>query len=1198
MAARTKRRRGFLDGYKLDETYLRRPDRAVGRVGLLEGVGADGEAVLVKVWPRSPKQDDADLEAIWRHELRQLHRLAGHPSAFGIVAGLREAGVDASGFYLVLDSGRRRPLATIIDGANAGQWLRQPRLNINRLRLWRNLRRVACALEALHLEGMLHRDLDAWSVLTEGGEEPDFQLTGFEWSMRLVTGAGTKRANNQKNAAAVASFREDWAMFGILAAELLQADAAKLAKLDVAASDVSDHLIAAEARTIRNLMGLRKMDRLDGDIVIGWIDEITASLAADAAGREMKLNIVVNLGPRSGLTDKVAEMIGSDAASATKNDLAAYVEADLAGAPLLTAVRYQEFGAIELLLRGHDLIYRLRAYKHPRAEAVPSWDFAFCDSVQEAAPAPGNVVDSRELHGTELQLMTTGDAIERFPRARGKLRSWEGIRSSFERAIEPATEEVLTHRALTLTLTLELLLAVCDAFPVEIVPRGAGDDEETLVLRSRRDADRDALSKAMGLKSPTDRLLAALIGDGMRTEGWTLTEGTSVGDRVMSDTEWKFDREERRRGSASLFRFSGSAPPQVGQNLFIVPEDSVGRDAQLRRRLKALGVLRDHRELLGMLARPRRRIVDSHETFNPEEARGLDVSKKSALLGLVSILPLYLVQGPPGVGKTRLVRELAKIRFSDDPSIRILLTAQSNAAVDHLLDEVGPVANASSQAPLIVRCRVGGDAEDPHPLEVHVRAREILGRIFASELGRNARPKLRAEIATLVREADAGAKGVVDAQPGVGRKGKKAGKRQTSTYAARTFEGVVMRAANLVFATTNSAELEVLIEERGQFDWTIIEEAGKATGAELVAPQLLSHRRLMIGDHKQLPPFGADRMVELLSAPERVADALRLGGIYIGRSLRDKTTEIILDELEDETADIAPLCARAIGLVTLFQTLIETEFARQATSGKLRAIASRLNEQHRMHPVIASMVARCFYPEGPDGKLTTHPDCAAHFADDPRPFSSLDEARLPAAPIVVIDMPHAQSTIGRGTPERKPRWHNPDELAAVLKILTLLRANPADVPPTLAVLSPYTQQVLRMERAIADATEAELSHLGEFGLATGGSGRAFTVDSFQGGEADVIVVSLVRNNDHSSVRNALGFLADARRMNVLLSRARWQLVLVASIDFLKEIVTTAEIDGSAEDLTFLRELLATIDTGVADGSMAMVPVATLMEETR
>jgi superfamily I DNA and/or RNA helicase len=78
------------------------------------------------------------------------------------------------------------------------------------------------------------------------------------------------------------------------------------------------------------------------------------------------------------------------------------------------------------------------------------------------------------------------------------------------------------------------------------------------------------------------------------------------------------------------------------------------------------------------------------------------------------------------------------------------------------------------------------------------------------------------------------------------------GKTTRMSAEARAFEAIIRRAANLVFATTNSAAVEQLIEERGLFDWTIVEEAGKATGAELLSPLLLSHRRLMVGDHRQL----------------------------------------------------------------------------------------------------------------------------------------------------------------------------------------------------------------------------------------------------------------------------------------------------------------------------------------------------------
>jgi AAA domain len=64
-----------------------------------------------------------------------------------------------------------------------------------------------------------------------------------------------------------------------------------------------------------------------------------------------------------------------------------------------------------------------------------------------------------------------------------------------------------------------------------------------------------------------------------------------------------------------------------------------------------------------------------------------------------------------------------------------------------------------------------------------------------------------------------------------------------------------------------------------------------------------------------------------------------------------------------------------------------------------------------------------------------------------------------------------------------------------------------------------------------------------------------TVDSSQGCESDIVIVSFVRSD-------VAGFLKDNRRMNVALSRARYQLVCVGNVEqlvFMNDAYTIQEL---------------------------------------
>lgn len=57
-----------------------------------------------------------------------------------------------------------------------------------------------------------------------------------------------------------------------------------------------------------------------------------------------------------------------------------------------------------------------------------------------------------------------------------------------------------------------------------------------------------------------------------------------------------------------------------------------------------------------------------------------------------------------------------------------------------------------------------------------------------------------------------------------------------------------------------------------------------------------------------------------------------------------------------------------------------------------------------------------------------------------------------------------------------------------------------------------------------------------------------TVDGFQGQERDVIIISMVRDNDEGQI----GFLGDLRRMNVAITRARMKLIVIGNCETLSK----------------------------------------------
>lgn len=1180
MARRTKRQRSsFLSDFELDERLLRREDRKSGRPSLVEGYSRTDAQVLVKTWSAS-KNDNPLLQDIWRHEIRQLHRVCGYPGANDIIAPIYSTGNDDEGFHLALDVGQRRPLATILEHGNRNQWLKQSSSIANRIRIWRNMKRICCGLEIIHKQGLIHRNFDGWSVLTSGAEQLDFQLTGFEWSIRL-TGLNVKKPSSKvgKVSVATASFYSDWRDFAFLICELIRLDKKKVSDLSIPLSSVSEGVLTEEIKLLRKLVVAERFERLDGDTINGEIDYVVSSLERSEAKIEQKLRLAVRLGTQSNLSDAIRVATDGEIEITDTQAQLDFIEADVCESPRLVLVKSDGTTDRRLVLCGHQLTYTLDQFAHRSSRGDGSWDIAFCERTEKQNPAPVNIISEAVISTGEIRIASLRKANTDFPRLRGKLRSWQPVLDGLAAIKDTLKIYGGVIEALSLTSFIDTIFAAADSFPVEVFEDGNdhSDDLYSVRVKVRRDNDREELSDALGLKPIAERL-DELIQRDSRAEECVITDGQLVGVKEISNTTWRLVDRIEQEGEV-LYRLSGSEPlPALTQPLLLL-SDFVGRDTQFRRRAKAINALRDHFELSTMLDDPRSRVLDTHEVAERNEAwNELDQSKQEALDRIVSTLPIALVQGPPGVGKTRLVRNLTDHVFLADPTSRVLLTAQANSAIDHLMEEILSEVTLPDDC-LIVRPRAKdyeGTRDDRSPRNV---TKEVISDFCSSDIAKNVPRFLESQIENL-RDYSINIES-----------GQRSKSSSLSAKDIQAVEHLVLRSANIVFSTVNSSSIERLVEEKNQFDWTVIEEAGKANGLELLAPLLLSHRRLMIGDHKQLAPFDSHRLERLLQDPKTVRKTISVGSQFVGRSLRDQTIDEVVDLIDDVEFDFAPLCAKAIELLSLFETLIENQIEWQKSRPKARKLASVLSQQHRMHPTIARVVSKTFY----DSELETYHSAASRFEHEKPPFHSLDASRLPNSPLLMINMPYVQSELGKKSGDQSPTWHNPDEISAVVEALKLLEVpSYATKRPTIAVLSPYSEQVRRLKKRIDDDLSA-FPKLQDFSGAVDSS-YCGTVDSFQGKQADVVVVSLVRNNHRSSLNGALGFLCDARRMNVLFSRARWKLIVVGSFEFLDTVLTANKNRENADEF-FLKHLLSNLAVEREGGNAAVVDFKVLTGDT-
>ena len=544
---------------------------------------------------------------------------------------------------------------------------------------------------------------------------------------------------------------------------------------------------------------------------------------------------------------------------------------------------------------------------------------------------------------------------------------------------------------------------------------------------------------------------------------------------------------------------------------------------------------------LPSLPTPPESLLKRYERLDPSKIAAFN----QTLQGRVNV-----IMGPPGTGKTTLLAYLLDY-FNRLPEInRILLVSQSHAAVNEVAtrtrEVIRQVAESEGKDPYIIEpsmVRLGErDRVDHKLLDVHVEAlqsqyrarffREIEARLQALSPRLGLPPQFVLESAAIYREygedlylftkASNECIELEDSKLYPEKKLERARFKQASQIRDRLhsilrnklqhivdnvdallassspfpallqhiaksygvsadqdgFAGFMSRTRKLVIGTLVGIGKSAYSISDSQYDVVIIDEAGRASASELAMAMQSAKRVILVGDHKQLPPHYENQVVH---------------------AVMNK-----LDVTDEEVR--------------------KTDFERAylANAGVM------LDTQYRMAPAIGNLVSDVFY----GGKLNT----GRKVADEWLGQSSFPWDRT-VCWLDTSDATGKEMKIEGGIA-------NQSEVDMICSLLQQLLRNPEalhklhkwaseDKLPPIGIITGYRRQVeMLRSRLDRDTWATQLGSLV----------RIDTIDSYQGSENRLVLLSLVRHN----VENKTGFMEDCARINVALSRAKERLLIIGS----------------------------------------------------
>ena len=286
------------------------------------------------------------------------------------------------------------------------------------------------------------------------------------------------------------------------------------------------------------------------------------------------------------------------------------------------------------------------------------------------------------------------------------------------------------------------------------------------------------------------------------------------------------------------------------------------------------------------------------------------------------------------------------------------------------------------------------------------------------------------------------------------------------------------------------------------YSTVVVDEAAKSAPPDLMIPMALAkHRIILVGDHRQLPHMVDEEICKQMESDSEEPHT------FTADSLKDSMFEYLKERLED----------------------------LQQKDGIKRTIT--LNNQYRTHPLLGNLVSRYFYDRYGEGYNSPLP--AEKFAH-----------HLPGtgnSPCVWINVSGDTAVVER----KNQSLINRREAQQLVTQLKKWMDSPEGENLSFGVISFYKAQLEEIHRAmaecgIADTRKAILPKYRTLKTSDGTQHerlRIGTVDSFQGMEFDVVILSMVRKKVGQSKAFPFGFLECANRLCVALSRQKRMLAI-------------------------------------------------------